>query len=301
MGRVYLGRRADGAFSRDVAIKVIEAESPSRELIARFEQERRILGSLRHPCIAQLLDAGQSESGQLYFVMEYVDGVRITEFCDRQAVSLRNRLTMFCRVCEAVEEAHRCLIVHRDLKPGNILVDSSGTPKLLDFGIAKPLTRSGLEASDPTLPILKRATPAYASPEQLQGNAAHTGMDVFALGVVLHELVTGHRPSPVSRDATTGKAPERYVAPSEALTRQPTTLALAARRQGRSRRHHPEGAGSRCWPAVRLGRQPVEGRPGLSHGPSGERAARDSRDPHQEIRRTEPADDDRLRPCRSSR
>ena len=227
MGRVYLGRRADGAFSRDVAIKVIESESPTRELIARFEQERRILGSLRHPCIAQLLDAGQSESGQLYFVMEYVDGVRITEFCERRGLSLRARLTMFCRVCDAVEEAHRCLIVHRDLKPGNILVDSTGTPKLLDFGIAKPLTRAGLEASDPTLPILKRATPAYASPEQLQGDAAHTGMDVFSLGVVLHELVTGHRPSRMSQDATTGNASERFMPPSDVLARQGTSTASA--------------------------------------------------------------------------
>ena len=213
MGRVYLGRRADGAFTRDVAIKVIEIAEPTRELVTRFEQERRILASLRHPCIAQLFDAGQNESGHLYFVMEYVDGAPITDYCERRALSLRDRVLLFVRVCEAVEEAHRCLIVHRDLKPGNILVDASGTPKLLDFGIAKPLTRAGLAASDPTLPLLRRATPAYASPEQLHGNAAHTGMDVFSLGVVLYELVTGRRPSRI-QDETTGARPAWFVAPS---------------------------------------------------------------------------------------
>ena len=218
MGRVYLGRHADGAFTRDVAIKVIEVSDPSPELVARFEMERRMLASLRHPCIAQLFDAGQNDHGQLYFVMEYIDGLPITDYCERRTLPLRTRIALFIRVCEAVEEAHRCLIVHRDLKPGNILVDSTGIPKLLDFGIAKPLTRGGLESSDPTLPLLKRATPAYASPEQLQGNAAHTGMDVFSLGVVLHELVTGRRPSP-TRDATTTTAAAAFVAPSEMLAR----------------------------------------------------------------------------------
>jgi non-specific serine/threonine protein kinase/serine/threonine-protein kinase len=220
MGRVYLGRRADGAFTRDVAIKVIESSKQTQELITRFEQERRILGSLRHPCIAQLFDAGRSESGHLYFVMEYIDGLPITEFCDRRQLGLVDRLHLFCRVCGAVEEAHRSLIVHRDLKPGNILVDASGTPKLLDFGIAKPLTQSGLEAGNPTLPILRRATPAYASPEQLQGDAAHTGMDVFSLGVVLHELVTGFRPSLVREDQTTEVQGGSFAAPSATVARQ---------------------------------------------------------------------------------
>jgi serine/threonine protein kinase len=217
MGRVYLGRRADGAFNLDVAIKVIESSNQTEELVTRFEQERRILGSLRHPCIAQLFDAGRSDSGHLYFVMEYVDGVPLTEFCHRGALSLRARLELFCRVCDAVDAAHRNLVVHRDLKPGNILVDANGTPKLLDFGIAKPLTRSGLEASDPTRPILRRATPAYASPEQLRGDAAHTGMDVFSLGVVLYELVTGHRPHRASQDQTTTMTGGGFVAPSVAL------------------------------------------------------------------------------------
>jgi serine/threonine protein kinase/tetratricopeptide (TPR) repeat protein len=224
MGRVYLGRRADGAFSRDVAIKVIDAAVLSDQVIERFEQERRILGSLSHPCIAQLLDAGRSDTGHLYFVMEYIDGVPITGFCDRRGLSLRERLALFLRVCEAVSEAHRRLIVHRDIKPGNILVDSSGTPKLLDFGIAKPLTWSAAEGSAQTMPLQRLATPAYASPEQLQGDKAHTGMDVFSLGVVLHELTTTHRPWPVESDDRTGTGIGRFLRPSLGLARLMTPV-----------------------------------------------------------------------------
>ncbi len=220
MGRVYLGRRADGTFSRDVAIKVIDASSHSDEMIARFEQERRILASLNHPCIAQLFDAGRSNSGYLYFVMEYIDGLPITDYCVRRGLALHARIALFIRVCEAVVESNRSLIIHRDIKPGNILVDSTGVPKLLDFGIAKMLTRAGLEASAPTLPLLKRATPAYASPEQLLGDSAHTGMDVFSLGVVLHELVTGHRPWPVYASDVTGTGAGRFLQPSLGLARQ---------------------------------------------------------------------------------
>jgi len=235
MGRVYLARRADGAFSREVAIKVIDGTEQSEEVIARFEQERRILASLNHPCIAQLFDAGRSEGGHLYFVMEYVDGLPITEFCVRRGLALRARVALFNRVCDAVDEAHRSLVVHRDLKPGNILVDSSGTPKLLDFGIAKPLTRAGLAASDPTTPLLRRATPAYASPEQLQGDAVHTRMDVFSLGVVLHELLTGHRPWPVDANDATGTGAGRFLKPSLGLARQAGRVAADGAAAIRSR------------------------------------------------------------------
>jgi eukaryotic-like serine/threonine-protein kinase len=203
MGRVYLGRRADGSFARDVAVKVIDPQAESEELVARFEQERRILASFNHPSIAQLLDAGRAESNQLYLMMEYVDGLPITEYCDKHDLSLRARVALFLKVCDAVADAHRNLIVHRDLKPGNILVDSNGVPKLLDFGIAKPITRSGLEASDSTRPERRRATPAYASPEQLQGAAAQTGMDIYALGVILHELITGQCPAASLSEAKT--------------------------------------------------------------------------------------------------
>ncbi len=198
MGHVYLASRADGAFERSVAVKVVSPGETTDELIARFEDECRILASLQHPCIATLLDAGRLPDQRFYFVMEYVDGLPITTYCDKHGLDVRARVKVLQQVCEAVSLAHRNLIVHRDLKPGNILVDTDGTPKLLDFGIAKVLTRSGLEASLPTNPLLKRATPAYASPEQLQGEPVHTGMDVFALGVILHELLTGIRPQSVS-------------------------------------------------------------------------------------------------------
>jgi serine/threonine protein kinase len=226
MGRVYLGRRADGAFERDVAVKVIDPEQVDDDLVARFEQERRILGSLSHPCIAELFDAGRTDAGHLYFVMEYIDGMPITDYCDRQMLGLRDRLRLFLRVCDGVAAAHRNLIVHRDLKPGNILVDPAGVPRLVDFGIAKPITRAGLEAGDPTLPFQKRVTPAYASPEQIQGEAATTAMDIFSLGVVLHELVTGSRPWRTTAADTTG-AP--FQKPSAAFARERARLREASR------------------------------------------------------------------------
>jgi eukaryotic-like serine/threonine-protein kinase len=215
MGRVYLAVRTDGAFERRVAIKLIDPRRSDPHLIARFQQERRILAALQHPSIAALLDAGQTPDGRLYFVMEYVDGLPITAHAERHDLSISARLRLFLQVCEAVIAAHRALIVHRDLKPGNILVDPFGAPKLLDFGIAKPLTTAGLEASDPTEPGQQRLTPAYASPEQLHGGASHTGMDVFALGVILHELLTGLRPMALAGEQRTTTAP--FVKPSDVV------------------------------------------------------------------------------------
>jgi serine/threonine protein kinase len=174
-----------------VAIKLINPQRSEPDLVAHFERERDILASLKHPHIATLFDAGRSDDGRLFLVMEYVDGIPITAFCAQRRLRIRDRVLLFLSVCDAVAYAHRGLVVHRDLKPTNILVEASGTPKLLDFGIAKLLTPSGLEATDLTDPLLRRATPAYASPEQLSGERAHTGMDVFALGVILHELLTG--------------------------------------------------------------------------------------------------------------
>ncbi len=203
MGRVYLARRVDGTFDRKVAIKVIAPEASTPELIARFEQERRLAAALDHPYIGKLLDAGRSDEGRLYFVMEYVDGLPLRRYCDERRVSLRQRLALFLRVCEGVAHAHRSLIVHRDLKPGNILVDASGTPKLLDFGIAKPLTPGGLEDGFRTDPVDKRATHGYASPEQLGGGAAHIGMDVYSLGAILYELISGSLPVAGDPDAAT--------------------------------------------------------------------------------------------------
>ena len=209
MGQVYLACRADGSFQRDVAIKLIDVRhEPLPDVFRRFEDERRILASLHHPNIAALLDAGRTTSGAMYFVMEYVDGRPITEHCERHALSLRARIELILQVCDAVSYAHRNLIVHRDIKPSNVLVDRDGNVKLLDFGIAKALTDAHLDPT-PTDPRFKRVTPAYASPEHLSGQPTHTGMDVYALGIVLHEMLTGLRPKRPAADDPTGQAPPR--------------------------------------------------------------------------------------------
>jgi eukaryotic-like serine/threonine-protein kinase len=237
MGQVYLGTRTDGTFDRDVAIKIMHPgpNDAGGDLMARFDEECRILASLRHPSIATLFDAGRLPDGRLFIVMEYVDGVPITTYCNKHDLSNRDRLRLFEGVCAAVAAAHRHLIVHRDLKPANVLVDATGKPKLLDFGIAKVLTPAGLEVGFPTEPGLKRATPAYASPEQLSGAPANTGMDVFALGVILHEVLTETRPKRVSSEATTNSHAyeepshcQKGVEPSRALDGELDAIVLKA-------------------------------------------------------------------------
>jgi len=166
----------------------------SAALIARFQQEREILASLDHPNIAKLLDAGVTEEGWPYFVMEFVDGQPIHRWCDERKLNISQRLELFCDVIDAVRYAHQHLVVHRDLKPSNILVTNEGIVKLLDFGIAKVLvTRKAGEAPE-TLTLAGMMTPEYASPEQVSGAAITTSSDVYSLGVVLYELLTGHRP-----------------------------------------------------------------------------------------------------------
>jgi serine/threonine protein kinase len=194
MGRVYLAARSDGAFDRNVAIKVIDPQAVDPRSISRFEAECQILASLQHPSIATLFDAARGADGRLFIVMEYVDGLPITTYCERHNLSLHARVALFVRVCEAVSVAHQNLIVHRDLKPANVLVNAEGTPKLLDFGIVKRLTKGGREESALTDPRCRPATPGYASPEQLAGRPVHTGMDVFALGIILQEILTGCKP-----------------------------------------------------------------------------------------------------------
>ncbi len=215
MGQVYLASRDDGAFERYVAVKVVNPALAPADLFERFEDECRILALLNHPFIAKLLDAGRLPDHRMYLVMEYVDGVPLTTHCQRHSLKLPDRLSLFREVCDAVSAAHRNFVVHRDLKPSNILVDADGKPKLLDFGIAKAMTRAGLEAGPATDPILKRATPAYASPEQVQGEAAHAGMDVFALGVILHELLTGVRPQTLPNAEVTTTDRGVFQKPSE--------------------------------------------------------------------------------------
>lgn len=197
MGAVYLAERADQQYQRQVAIKIIRSfAAPQAELLRRFRVERQILASLQHPNIAQMLDGDVTDDGIPYLVMEYVNGIRIDEYCDKQALSVRQRIELFRGVCAAVEHAHRSLVVHRDIKPGNILVTEDGTPKLLDFGIAKLLQPEdeGIAYTALTAPAERPRTPEYASPEQINGGAITTSTDLYALGIVLYELLAGRHP-----------------------------------------------------------------------------------------------------------
>lgn len=194
MGMVYEGRRGDGQFDKKVAIKVIKPGMDSEEIIRRFEFERHVVAGLEHPGIARLLDGGATEAGRPYLVMEYVDGVPIDDFCREHELGLAERLRLFQEVCSAVSAAHRSLVVHRDLKPSNVLVDRQGRPRLLDFGIAKVLEpTTGLDPARTHGPG-RAMTPEYASPEQVRGDRITTATDIYALGIMLYELLAGRRP-----------------------------------------------------------------------------------------------------------
>ena len=195
MGAVYLAHRADGQFEQKVAIKVIDLPLATELFRERFRQERQILAQLQHPYIARLLDGGVTAEGDLYLVMEYVDGVPIHRFCEKERLSVPQRIALFMRACEAVQFAHQNFVVHRDLKPDNILVAADGTPRLLDFGTAKLLSPSlaGLD-SKLTREGYLSFTPQYASPEQVLGNPITTASDTYSLGVLLYLLLTGTTP-----------------------------------------------------------------------------------------------------------
>jgi tetratricopeptide (TPR) repeat protein/predicted Ser/Thr protein kinase len=189
MGAVYLAKRADGEVEQQVAIKVVRGGPGLPAFQQRFLEERRILASLNHPGIARLLDAGHTDDGQPYLVMEYIDGVAIDAYCSK--LDIQSVLNLFLLVCEAVSYAHRNLIIHRDLKPSNILIDAAGRPKLLDFGIAKIL-----DDAESTKTLVRVLTPDYASPEQMRGEARSTATDIYSLGAVLYKLLTGVAPNP---------------------------------------------------------------------------------------------------------
>jgi serine/threonine-protein kinase len=195
MGVVYLAARVDGQFRKRVALKVLKPGMDSEEILRRFRMERQILAALDHPNIARLLDGGTTERGLPFFAMEYVEGRPIHEYCGQEGLPVRARLELFRTVCAAVQFAHQNLVVHRDLKPANILVDADGTPKLLDFGIAKLLNP---ELAAQTLALtaagIQPLTLEYASPEQIRGGHITTASDVYSLGVVLYELLTGRHP-----------------------------------------------------------------------------------------------------------
>jgi serine/threonine protein kinase len=191
MGTVYLAHRADGQFEQQVAMKVVSPHLRSQFFTERFRTERQILAQLNHPNITRLLDGGIGADGDPYLVMEYVDGFPINRYCDSARLAIPDRIRLFLQVCSAVEYAHRNLIVHRDLKPGNIFVTGEGVPKLLDFGTAKLLMLAGEDATATRFGMM---TPRYASPEQLRGEAVTTVTDVYSLGVMLYELLTGAWP-----------------------------------------------------------------------------------------------------------
>lgn len=195
---VYSARRADGAFDRVVAVKVLTRRSGGTDLLERFEREQQLLSGLTHPHIAGLYDGGVSDEGHPYFVMELVDGVPLDRYCDERRLPLDERLRLFVTAVDAVQHAHRNLIIHRDLKPSNILVRDDGVVKLIDFGIARIVSGDspgGAEALTRT--GTRWMTPEYSAPEQVRGEPTTTATDVYQLGVVLYELLTGHHPIPV--------------------------------------------------------------------------------------------------------
>jgi eukaryotic-like serine/threonine-protein kinase len=192
MGAVYLAERADQQFKKYAAIKLVKRGMDTDYILRHFRNERQILANFDHPNIARLLDGGSTESGLPYFVMEYVEGKPIDQYCDENKLNITQRLELFQQVCAAVAYAHRNLVIHRDIKPSNILVTTDGVPKLLDFGIAKILlSESGEKA---TTTVFHFMTPEYASPEQAQGLQVTTLSDVYSLGVLMYELLTGHFP-----------------------------------------------------------------------------------------------------------
>ena len=192
MGSVFLAERDDGSFDRQVALKVLPLDLGDPALVARFENERRLLARLQHPAIAQLLDAGISDDGRPYFVMDYVDGLLLDCYCDTHHLGLRERLRLLLSVADAVQYAHQNLVIHRDLKPANILVTPEGQIKLLDFGIARLV---GEHTAHVTQGEARWFTPAYAAPEQRSDAAPSTAIDVFSLGVVTYQLLCGALPS----------------------------------------------------------------------------------------------------------
>lgn len=253
MGAVYLAARADDEYKKRVAIKVIKRGMDTEAVLRRFRNERQILASLDHPNIARLFDGGTTEDGMPFFVMEYIEGSPLLNYCDTERLSTVDRLRLYRRICAAVQHAHQNLVIHRDIKPSNIVVTQGGTPKLLDFGIAKLLSRDAALPSEHTATIARIMTPQYASPEQVRGSAITTASDIYSLGVLLYRLLTGHHPYQFKTFLPTEiekvickREPER---PSTAITRVEestdedgvTTGKVTPESVSEARRERPDG------------------------------------------------------------
>lgn len=260
MGIVYKGKRDDKTFEQKVAIKILKHGFTSGYLFKSFLRERQTLANLKHPNIARLLDGGNTDDGLPYLVMEFIDGIPITDHCDKNRLTIKQRLEIFRTVCDAVQYAHQNLVIHRDIKPGNILVDEDGKPMLLDFGIAKLLDEN-LEADNDG--ITKTGfwvlTPDYASPEQIKGEPISTSSDLYSLGILLYQLITGHQPykikssSPVAiNNKLTGielKKPSEKISETEEIKKtdgsvikiSPDVICDLRREKSEKLRHHLKG------------------------------------------------------------
>ena len=224
MGEVYRAVRMDGQFDQQVAIKLVRTGMGSSFIVQRFLHERQILASLNHSHIARLLHGGSTDDGVPYLVMEFIEGERIDTYCESARLSVSERLRLFLQVCDAVQYAHQRLIVHRDIKPNNILVTKDGVPKLLDFGIAKMLD----PAADMETTVARPMTPEYASPEQIRGEPITTATDVYSLGVVLYQLLTGRSPYKVG-----ARTPQEWSrAITETQPHRPSNIVISTERVG---------------------------------------------------------------------
>lgn len=256
MGEVYVAARADDAFKKRVAIKLVQTGIHSEEILKRFRAERQILAALDHPNIAKLLDGGSTDDGVPYFVMDYVEGTPIHQYCDFRKLSIQDRIRLFRDVCMAVHYVHQNLIVHRDLKPNNVLVTADGKPKLLDFGIAKLLKPELFtQPVDATRVEFRLMTPWYASPEQVRGEAVSTASDIYSLGVILYELLTSRFPYNLKTDGSE----EIFRAVCEQEPEKPSSKALklepAQKAQARSHLSGAQVADLRATVPEKLKRQ----------------------------------------------
>ena len=287
MGEVYRAVRADGQYTKDVAIKLVRGGYDTASMLERFRNERQILASLDHPNIARLLDGGNTDDGIPYLVMELIEGKPIDEYCDEHKLSVTERLRLFQRVCVGVHYAHQRLVIHRDIKPSNVLVTKEGEPKLLDFGIAKIV--SPIDEAQTTL--TQAMTPEYASPEQIRGEPITTATDVYSLGVVLYQLLTGRSPyagghahsaqigagglryraraaEHSGRTARSGRRRARPRSRSHQQHSRRFSGKIAAAPGRRSRRHNHDGAAQRAGPALRIGGAVWRGYPPPSGRPA---------------------------------